>query len=330
MRLASGLVAVALLAAPAPPLQSIGAVPPHLAGEFEEAAGYALRPDGSALVFDRRRHRVYTIDAQQTRVQPLVEIGQEVGRVLQPTAFDVADSGDFIVADAPGRRPRVSVFDASGGALSTFEVAGDGTPRVALERLVLGGIASARYTGTTVLVSQPERGWLVTEYTVTGRVHREFGALRASGFEHDRALHLAFNTALAVPARDGGTFVVFLAGLPAFRRYNARGELEYERAIQGRDLDPVVLAMPTVWPRRTVDDQYIPLVTPTVRTAAVDRKGRLWVALSTSRVYVYGADGEKTRDIQLSGAGVLTPTSLWFSRDGRLLVTPGLYHFRPD
>jgi hypothetical protein len=310
-------------------LRSTSAIPPFISGEFENAAGFALRPDGSALVFDRRRHRVYAIDAIRTAVKPLVEIGYEAGRVLQPTAFDVAQNGDFIVADAPGRRPRVSVFEANGHVLNTFSVAANESPRITVDNLVLNGIAAARYTGTTVLLNQPERGVLVSEYSVTGTIQRTFGLLRHTGFEADVDVHLAFNTALPVPAADGGVYVVFLAGPPAFRKYSAGGVLEYERAIQGREIDPMVLRMPTQWPRRRVDDISYPVVLPSVRTAAVDRAGRLWVALPTSHVYVFDADGEKVRTLQLIGAGAITPTSMWFAHDGRLLVTPGLYEFAP-
>ena len=310
-------------------LRSVGGVPAFLAGEFEDASGYALRPDGSAVVFDRRRHRVYTIDAARTAVTPLVEIGYEAGRVLRPTSFDVAASGDFIVADAPGRQPRVSVIERRGKGLNTFTVAAAESPRITVDNLVLNGIAAARYTGVTVLLNQPERGVLVSEYSVTGAIQRQFGELRTTGFEHEPDVHLAFNAALPLPAPDGGAYVVFLAGPPAFRKYTASGDLEFERAIQGRELDPIVLTMPTQWPRRSVDDVSYPLVRPTIRTASVDPAGRLWVALPTSHVYVFDADGEKVRTIQLVGAGVITPSSMWFARDGRLLVTPGLYDFAP-
>jgi hypothetical protein len=310
-------------------LSSASAIPAFLSGEFEDASGYARRPDGSSLVFDRRRHRVYAIDAARTTVRSLVEVGYERGRVLRPTAFDVAASGDFIVADAPGRQPRVSVFDAAGRVLNTFTVAATESPRITVENLVLNGIAAARYTGVTVLLNQPERGVLVAEYSVTGALQRQFGTLRRTGFEHEPDVHLAFNAALPLPAPDGGVYAVFLAGPPAFRKYSSGGTLEYERVVQGREIDALVLAMPTQWPRRSVDDVSYPLVRPTVRTAAVDCAGRLWIAMTTSHVYVFDSDGEKLRTLQLFGAGVITPASLWFAPDGRLLVTPGLYDFAP-
>lgn len=312
-------------------LRSTSAIPAFIAGEFEEPSGFALRPDGSALVFDRRRHRVYAIDEGRTAARPLVEIGYETGRVLRPTAFDVAPNGDFIVADAPGGGPRVSVFQASGAVLNTFTIPASATPRITLGNLVLDGIAGVRYTGTTILVNQPEQGVLVSEYSVTGASQRRFGSLRRTGFEAtDPEVHLALNSALPLPTPDGGVCVVFLAGTPAFRKYTASGALEFERAIQGRDIDALLLGMPTEWPRRRVDEVSFPLVAPTVRTAAIDRAGRLWVAMTTSHVYVYDSDGEKVKTLQLFGAGVLTPISMWFAGDGRLLVTPGLYEFTPS
>lgn len=306
-----------------------GAVPAFLAGEFEDPSGYARRPNGSSLVFDRRRHRVFTVNAARTAVSPLVEIGHEVGRVLRPTSFDVALDGGFVVADAPGRQPRISVFAASGSILNSFNLQGTESPRITVGNLVLNGVAAARYTGLTVLINQPERGVLVSEYSVTGAMQRQFGALRRTGQENNPEIHLAFNAALPLPTPDGGVYAVFLAGDPVFRKYSASGALEFERAIQGREIDALLLAQPNQWPLRRVDDVSYPLVLPAVRTASVDRQGRLWVAMMTSHVYVFDPDGEKIRTLQLVGAGVLTPESMWFAPDGTLLVTPGLFDFAP-
>jgi hypothetical protein len=45
--------------------------------------------------------------------------------------------------------------------------------------------------------------------------------------------------------------------------------------------------------------------------------------------YVYDASGEKRRTVQFRGAGEIRPSRLSFAADGRLLVTPGCYIFRP-
>jgi sugar lactone lactonase YvrE len=71
------------------------------------------------------------------------------------------------------------------------------------------------------------------------------------------------------------------------------------------------------------------LVRPTVRTAAVDRDGNLWVGLAVPYTYVYSPDGDKIRTVQFRAAGTFTPTSLSFGIDGQLLATPGLYEFDP-
>jgi hypothetical protein len=116
-----------------------------------------------------------------------------------------------------------------------------------------------------------------------------------------------------------------MAGVPAFRKYDDKGELVYERVIQGREIDPLVSAIPDRWPRRSAGE--LPLVAPTIRTAAVDRSGNLWVSFVIPYTYVFDSSGEKTRTVQFRGAGLISPSSLWFTQRGRVLVTPGCYEF---
>ena len=76
----------------------------------------------------------------------------------------------------------------------------------------------------------------------------------------------------------GGFWFVFLAGTPAFSRFDANGVLLFHRVMQGQRDRPAGGGDPDVWPRRAIDGAEIPLVSPLVRTAAVDRAGRLWVS----------------------------------------------------
>jgi hypothetical protein len=55
----------------------------------------------------------------------------------------------------------------------------------------------------------------------------------------------------------------------------------------------------------------------------------LWIALVVPFTYVYDRDGDKVRTVQFRAAGILSPNSFFFARNGRLLVTPGLYEFAP-
>ena len=128
----------------------------------------------------------------------------------------------------------------------------------------------------------------------------------------------------------GGFFYVFLSGRPMFQKYDDNGRLLYERHIEGPEIDRYLETMPTKWPTRRVEDRELPLVTPAVRAAAVDGRGRLWISLMEPYTYVYDVQGDKVRAIQFQAAGVISPTSMFFTSDGRLLVTPGCYEFDPD
>jgi hypothetical protein len=176
-------------------------------------------------------------------------------------------------------------------------------------------------------MSQPDTGALVTEYTLNGGVSRTFGQLRRTGHEDDREVHLALNSGMPLVNPRGGFYFVFQTGEPAFRKYDAAGQLVFERHIEGREIDQVVANLPNTWPKRKTDEGEIALVSPTIRTAAVDSKGDLWISFVVPYTYVYDADGDKTRTLQFRAAGIITPSSLFFGPTDRLLVTPGLYEF---
>ena len=125
----------------------------------------------------------------------------------------------------------------------------------------------------------------------------------------------------------GGFFFVFQTGEPVFQKYDAAGRLVFERRIQGREIDALVAGLPSTWPKRQTSEGELPLVTPTIRTAAVDPDGRLWIAFTVPYTYVFDREGDKVRTVQFRGAGVMTPSSLFFGKNGRVLVTPGLFEF---
>ena len=308
-------------------LRSISGLPAHIVGLFRDPIGFKQTANGDYYVFDRRGHTVYAVDADGRTARKLVQIGAEDGRLIEPSAFDVAFNGSFAVADAPNSRERVQLFDAAGVRTGGFILPGRGASRVVLGSLALNGVGTLAFTGRTLLMSHPESGWLMTEYALDGSPLRSIGQLRKTGHESDRDLHLAWNAGVPIADPDGGFFFVFMAGAPAFRKYDEKGTLLYERVIQGNEIDPLVAAIPDRWPRRSPGE--LPLVAPIVRTAAVDRSGRLWVSFIVPFTYVFDAQGEKVRTVQFRGAGIVSPSSLWFNQKGRLLVTPGCYEFEP-
>ncbi len=311
-------------------LRSVGGIPPHLVGVFEDAINFQQAASGTYYVFDRRAHTVYTIDAARTTTRKVVEIGQEEGRIIQPTGFDIAPDGGFVVADVPRSQQRLQTFDAAGGRRGGFFLPGQPAAQIIIGNLMLNGAGSVQHTGESLIVSHPETGALFTEYSPAGWALRSIGRLRTTGYEETRDLHVAMNAGLALVDPTGGWYYVFITGRPMFRKYSAQGALVFERHIEGRELDDYLDAQPARWPRRQVQDREVPVVTPAIRAATVDARGQLWISLAVPYTYVYDAQGDKARTVQFMAAGVVNPTSLFFTRAGRVLVTPGLYEFEPD
>ena len=97
--------------------------------------------------------------------------------------------------------------------------------------------------------------------------------------------------------------------------------------MEGREIDDLVAGLPTTWPRRNRSEGELAVVAPIVRAAAVDAAGLLWLSFVVPHTYVYDRDGDKIRSVQFRAAGTISPTGLFFGRNGLLLVTPGLYEF---
>jgi hypothetical protein len=304
--------------------RATGSLAPHLAASFDEIAACQVSSSGEYLIFDRRAHAVYTIARGSDAPKRIVQIGSESGRIIRPTAFDSAEDGSFVIADAPGDRQRVQFFAASGTSLGGFTMPGRGVPLITLGELVLSGLGALEYTGQSVLISQPELGSLVVEYVPTGSPLRTFGELRQTGQENDPQVHAALNVGIVLRIPKGGYYFVFLSGVPVFRKYDPAGNLVFERHIEGLEIDPYIKRLPTSWPRKRGE---FPLVPAMIRTAAVDSDGNLWISLAAPYTYVYDASGDKRYTLQFRGAGIISPISFFFTRDRRIVITPGCYAF---
>jgi hypothetical protein len=309
-------------------LRASGGLPAHIAGAFEEPIDFQQAPTGEYFVFDRRSHTVFSVAPKADAPKRIIRIGAEPGNLLRPTAFDFATDGTFVVADAPALQERIQIFFSTGASLGGFHLPGRNAPRITIGNLVLNGVGSIEYTGDAIFLSLPETGALITEYGVNGYPKRSFGQLRQTGHETNREIHLAMNAGVPIVNPKGGFYLVFLAGVPMFRKFDASGRMMFERHVEGVELDEFLRTLPTTWPTRRTVAGEIPIVRPTVLTAAADLDGNLWVSLSVGYTYVYDSDGDKRRTIQFRGAGPISPTSLFFTSDGRVLVTPGCYAFK--
>src|SRR5207247_869366 len=127
-----------------------------------------------------------------------------------------------------------------------------------------------------------------------------------SGFQRRRFAH---HRLPAVRPRDG-----------ASRAQHADPQRHRLDAVHGKN-DPDLAA----GGRR--DDGLLPVVAPTIRSAAIDRTGRVWIVLVAPFTYVFDRDGDKVRTVQFRAAGIIAPDSLFFTKSGSILMTPGLYEF---
>jgi len=312
-------------------LRSIAAVPPEIVGELREPIAYVQADNGRYFILDRRGHGVYALDRERTGAWRVVSVGAERGHILEPVGLGLDPVlANFVVVDMPDNRPRLQRFEAGGTPLGGFFLPGSDTEPLTIAGVTVSGPGAFAYTRQTLLVSAADSGALVKVHGMAGEPLRSFGTLRPTGQEGDPEVHRALNAGIPVPAPDGASYFVFQCGVPSFRKYDAGGKLLFERHIEGPEVDALVQALPTTWPRKkTATGRVVPLVVPSVRAAAVDRAGNLWVSLLVPYTYVYNPQGERIRVVQFRGAGILSPTSLYFTNDGRLLVTPGCYEFRP-
>ena len=307
-------------------LKATGGLPAHLVTQFSDPVGFAQATSGEYVVLDRRQHTVYAVDAKKTSLRKIIQIGFETGKLLQPAVLALSRDDIFAVADGPSGNERIQYFTMQGAFLGGFYLQSRAMPRVVWGPQILNGAGSMAFTGKTFLVSQAGSDALFSEFDVHGTVVRHIGLRRPTGLEQiDREAHVALNAGLPLVDPTGGFYFVFQTGRPMFRKYDAKGELVYERHIEGVEIDAHILALPTSWPRAA--EGALPLVPPIVRTAAVDAHGRLWVTLVGPYTYVYDRDGARIRTVQFEAAGVISPTSLFFASSDRLLVTPGCYEF---
>src|SRR5262245_7877208 len=136
----AGGLAVAAQRSEIETLTAVAALPAHIAGSFQELSSCQQTAGGDYFIFDRRSHAVFVAPAGFESARKLITIGAEPGRLLDPSAFDLASDESFVVTDAPGGQPRVQVFLNTGSTVSVFRIPGGGLPRITFGNLVLGGL----------------------------------------------------------------------------------------------------------------------------------------------------------------------------------------------
>jgi len=306
-------------------LTPVRSLPQAVAVHFDRTRACAEMSTGELLVLDSGAHAVFLVDSRRSAVRRLLATGPEWGRILKPTALALGAGDIFAVADAPTAYDRVQYFSPSGTLMGQFFPAGAPGARLSVGPVTLNGIGTMQFTGKTFLFTAPNTDALMMEVGPDGRPIRSIGALRRTGQEADRQLHLGLNIGLPLVDPTGGFYFVFQTGLPMFRKFDANGGLMFERHIEGAELDATIRSLPTSWPTRPDAEARTPYAPATVTAAAVDPTGRLWVSLTVPFTYIYDATGDKVRVVQFQNelGSVVTPTFLSFGRNNRLTLSPG-------
>jgi hypothetical protein len=307
-------------------LDSTGGVPTRLVADLLHEIAFVETSKGEALVLDAGAHGLFSMDAGRSRFKRVIPLGGEPGHILKPSALAIGLNDIVAIVDAPAGHDRLQYFGADGGYISGFYVPNPLGSRLAVGPVVVNGIGSLQFNGKTFFVSTPHNGALIMEVGTDGLPVRSIGELRPTGHESDASLHFGLNLGLPLIDPRGGFYFVFQTGRPMFRKYDAAGQLLFERHIEGVELDAALKSLPTTWPSRP--DNSIPYVPSLVRTAGVDPAGQLWVSLTVPYTYIYDRAGEKIRTVQFrSGGSLVSPTSVFFARGDRVLVTPGCLEF---
>jgi hypothetical protein len=309
-------------------LTPVSALPAHVVNRFSEDSAFAAARSGDYVVLDRRNHAIYLVDPAGRNVRRMLDTGWEPGRVLSAVAFTIGGDDILAVADSPNGFDRIQYFSMAGMRIGGFYLPMRKESRLTIDGVLVDAAGALAFTGLTFLVNQPEWGGLFTEFDASGVAVRQVGVPRSSGPRTDRDIQMGMNIGIPLVDPTGGFFFVFQTAVPMFRKYDREGRLLFERHIEGPEIDAHIQALPTTWEARSPGTR--PVIPPLVRAAAVDRSGRLWVSLAVPYTYVFDNRGEKTRTVQFRATGPMSPSSLFFTPRGRLLIGPGGYEFEVE
>jgi hypothetical protein len=293
-------------------------IPVHIAGRFRDPTGFERSASGQYFVFDRRSQIVFGIDADRQSAWEIVHIGSEPGRIINPVAFASEPSGTFVVADAPNNQERIQIFTPAGFRIGGFLLPGRTRARVVLDGLALNGIGSLQYTGKSVLLSHRTLVPLTESF---GGTPFDRSALSGAGPQRRGASHhclAACRSSIRARLR-----FVFQSGERVFRKYDAVAGLRAPHSGPRRS----TTSSPAYRRHSLVGWMPARPAPPTIRTAAADRNGHLWISFVEPFTYEFDADGDKVHVLQFRAAGIVSPNHLFFDAAGRVLVTPGLYMF---
>ena len=148
-RLAAAALCACLFASPivlyairADVLESVDAIPAHLAGRFRDVAGFERAASGQYFIFDRRSQIVFGVDEAQASAWEIVHIGSEPGRI--------------IIRDLETNEEHAIAFDEAAYSLDTMGGYEFETTNLRFTQVETIGDADRIDTGATALLKAPD------------------------------------------------------------------------------------------------------------------------------------------------------------------------------
>jgi hypothetical protein len=308
-------------------LKPIAALPIAIATALPEPIAFVETSSGDEVILDRKQSSLFLVDAARADARRIVGSGPGPSGLTSPSALALSSADLIAVADVVNDVNRIQYFSPRGARVGGFYLPDRPRAHVSYGGLAINQINALVFERQSFFVNLPSRGQLISELDASGQTVRQIGALRATGQPPNPDLDALLNIGVPVRAPDGGFYFIFETGVPMFRKYDATGALVFERHIEGPELDGALQRLPTVWRLDGPDAGALPIIQPLVRTAAVDRLGRLWISLAAPYTYVYDARGDKIRTVAFHATGPIAVRSLFFADRDRVLVTPGCYEF---
>jgi hypothetical protein len=278
---------------------------------------------GSYLVLEAENHRIVFLNSAMQVERQIGNIGQDFGELYYPNDLAVDPEGYIYVRDSMNRR--FQVFEWNGKEFSEFP----NSPEA-------HGLAVT--SKGEILLGQPQKNKLVSVYTRDGKLVRSFGELhKLSDFYGpelsglDNQYKHAINRVKISVDKDDNVYLGFI-GAPVFQKYNASGELLFEKKIAGPQAAEIINGFrkkrqsPV---RRGMDDVPTPLIITGLTVD--DATGNIYIAFQWNRAWVYAAnkngDGVTVLDSPLRE---LLFQNIALSEDGRAILAARLSVVKTD
>jgi hypothetical protein len=259
-------------------------------------------------------------------------IGSGPGQFFHPSALR-SQTDSLTILDWSNKR--VEFFSASGEYLHSFTVADLDPASMATDRQ------------GRVFINSPHHGKLVTEYDTSGKLLRQFGDLttlaglygREGDHQKAESLKWAANRVWMTSDDEGSLYVAYMIA-PVIRKYNAAGQLVFEKRLTGDIGERLVSIFWDYSPAKGgmssgVEGAQVPYITKDI---AFDKStGRLYVLAANdlqkrNSIFEFDRNGEQLRVFSVGGKqeGLFYKLA---AADGRLYLTtlfsPGVFVSAP-